>query len=182
MAALRKLGEAPTSDDNELGEKRLFVLCAGPARQRALDQVCHRCLEHIDARRGLGACAEVLDEATVMEGAALSAGGVCNMYWAVWRRGLRSRERGSRLCFRGMHRGRESAAKQQSGWRSPPMMRSVGQKDRSRRATPPRSTVKMLVPSGWEMGSQWKRGVESDGEEEVMQDVSEDGSREAEQG
>ena len=62
------------------------------------------------------------------------------------------------------------------------MMRSVGQKDRSRRATPPRSTVKMLVPSGWEMGSQWKRGVESDGEEEVMQDVSEDGSREADQG
>jgi hypothetical protein len=83
-----KIGEAAIGDDDEVGKKRLLVLCAGPARahaqhparQGALDQVCHRCLEHVDARRGLGACAEVLDEATVVEGAAFGAARVWDVY------------------------------------------------------------------------------------------------------
>lgn len=72
-----KIGEAAVGDDDEVGEEDLLVLRSGPARahaqhslrQRALDQIRHRRLEQVDARRDLGACAEVLDEATVVEGA-----------------------------------------------------------------------------------------------------------------
>ncbi len=83
-----KIGEAAIGDDDEVGEKHLLVLCAGPARthtqhparQGALDQIRHRRLEQVDARRGLGACAEVLDEATVVEGAAFGAAGIWDVH------------------------------------------------------------------------------------------------------
>ena len=83
-----KIGEAAIGDDDEVREKHLLVLCAGPARAHAqhparqgtLDQICHRCLDKVDARGGLGACAEVLDEAAVVEGAAFGTARVWDVY------------------------------------------------------------------------------------------------------
>jgi hypothetical protein len=79
-----KVGEAAVGNDNKVGEKRDLVVRAVPARahpkhatrERAFDQVRHRHLEDVDARRGPGARAEVLDEAAMVKGAALGAGGV----------------------------------------------------------------------------------------------------------
>lgn len=83
-----KVGEAAIGNDDKVGEKRDFVVRAVPARahakhatrERALDQVRHRHLEDVDARRGPGARAQVLDEAAVVKGAALGAGGIRYVY------------------------------------------------------------------------------------------------------
>ncbi|SRR6266851_162694 len=83
-----KVGEAAIGNDDEVGEKCLLGLRAVPAslhaehapRERTLDQVRHRRLEEVDARRGSGVCAEVLDEAAVVEGAAFGVGGVRDVH------------------------------------------------------------------------------------------------------
>jgi hypothetical protein len=83
-----KVGEAAVCDDDEIGKIRLLMVLAGPARahtehaarERALDQVRHRRLEEVDAWRDPGTGTEVLDKAAVVEGAAISVGGVRYVY------------------------------------------------------------------------------------------------------
>ena len=83
-----KVGEAAVGDNNEVGEKRFLLFLAFSARahpnhavrERAFDQICHRCFDNLDAGGSLGVCAEVLHEAAMVERTALSAGGVWYMH------------------------------------------------------------------------------------------------------
>ena len=83
-----KVGETPMGNDDEVGEKRLLGLRVVPTSlhaehapcERTLDQIRHRRHEEVDARRSPGVCAEVLDEAAVVEGAAFGAGGVRDVH------------------------------------------------------------------------------------------------------
>ena len=131
MTVLQKLEKQPSALTRR--SEKNASLCSAPVL-RVRRKVCHRCLEHVGVRRGLGACAEVLNEATVVEGAALSAGGGKGMYWAVRRGGLRSHERESRLCYRGKRRGRASAARRRRPVGGARRRCGLTARDRSRRA------------------------------------------------
>jgi hypothetical protein len=80
-----KVGEAAVGDDDQvcvesLLDIRLAVAASLYANhttgERALDQIRHRRLEDVDARRGLGTRAEVLHEPAMVERAAFGTAGV----------------------------------------------------------------------------------------------------------
>jgi hypothetical protein len=83
-----EVGEAAVGNDDEISVERLLALGAVPARldaehavgEWALDQVRDGPLEDVDARGGSGVRAELLDEAAVVEGAALGVVGVRDVH------------------------------------------------------------------------------------------------------
>ena len=82
-----EVGEAAVGNDDEVSVERLLVLGATAGLdakhamcERALDQVCNGSFEDVDARGGLGVGAELLDEAAMVEGAALGWGGIRNVH------------------------------------------------------------------------------------------------------